>query len=65
MDRWIVGALFTITLALAGAWGAAIHSQLAEIKGVLSAIASAQSAFATDVAVLRLRVDRLERASAP
>jgi hypothetical protein len=60
IDRWLLGAAFAICVALAGAWGSAIHTQLAEIKGALMSIATTQAAFATEVALLKMRVERLE-----
>ena len=64
LERWLLGAAFTVLTILAGTWGSAIHSQLAEIKGALNTIASTQASFATEVAVLKLRVDRLEQGHA-
>jgi hypothetical protein len=62
---WLLTTLAGVLLLAATAWGAAIHSQLAEIKGSLQTIASSQASFATEVAVLRLRVDQLERERRP
>lgn len=62
-DRWLLGAAFTLCLALAGAWGSAVHGQLAEIKGAITTIAQTQASFATEVALLKLRIDRLEQGS--
>ena len=61
LDRWLLGAAFAIILALAGSWGAAIHTQLSEIKGAITVIAATQASFATEVAVIKLRIERLEQ----
>ena len=62
MERWMLGALLTIALLLAGAWGSAVHSQLSEIKGSLATIAASNSATATLLAVHELRLKQLEGA---
>jgi hypothetical protein len=61
MERWMLGALLTIAVLLAGAWASAIHSQLAEIKGAVTLIATTQSGFSTEVAILKMRLERLEK----
>ena len=61
LDRWLLGAAFSIILGFAASWGSAIHTQLAEIKGALSSIAASHASFATEVALLKLRVEQLEQ----
>ena len=60
MDRWLLAAAFTVVMALAGAWGSAIHGQLGSINAKLDAIVTAQATVSTELALLKLRIERLE-----
>ena len=61
MDRWLLGAAFAVVMALAGGWGSAIHGQLSSINAKLDTLVATQASLSTDLAVLRIRVERLER----
>jgi hypothetical protein len=61
LDRWLLGAAFTIIMFLAGSWGTSVHSQLSDIKVAVTTIATTQSGFATEVALIKMRLERLER----
>ena len=60
MDRWLLGAAFAVALGMAGSWGSSIHGQLSSINSKLDAIVTAQATVSTELALLKLRIERLE-----
>lgn len=59
---WLLTIAVSIVILLTAAWANAIHGQLAEIKGAVQSIATSQASFATEIALLKMRVDQVERA---
>ena len=58
---WLVGALWAITMALAGMWGVRIDSRLASIDQTLTESARSQGETAATLRAHDSRITRLER----